>query len=396
MSEFGPGLFKKSALPLLIILVILAGGIFAAASLIESTRISTTIRKEKPLAILFIFELHGKPAVNELFLWFPDKRKAAMMDVPGSMGIILKSMKQMNAVDTVYDPRQPARFVKEIGAYLGIDILGWFIYNEKALSETIDLVEGMPVFLPEQVLPDETSPGISLPGGSSVLDGEKTVQYLAYVCKEDSYAEMVSRRQKFFSSFLARIAKNPQVSSSGQMADLLAGKPSSNFGMAVRKELMKRFSTIDADTIMAQYISGSLKSFEGRILLFPHFDGELARDVIQQTVKALAVSEAQLATKAAVTVEILNGSGVKGIGTKAAELYESFGYRVVSVGNAPRFDFEQTVLYDNDGDKTVAQQAAEIIRCRQFGDPSDLSVARNADITIVIGKDFNGRYCIGK
>jgi len=177
---------------------------------------------------------------------------------------------------------------------------------------------------------------------------------------------------------------------------LIASKPKSNFSLATRVSIFKHLAQIDYDMIITQFISGSFRSFEGRRLLFPYYDGELARDVVSQTAKALGVEENGASQKTVVTIDILNGCGEKGLANTASILFESYGYKVVSVGNAPSFDYAKTIMYDNDGDKAALQQVANIINCRNFGDASVMPGLQKANITIILGKDFNGRYCIGQ
>jgi len=84
----------------------------------------------------------------------------------------------MSSIDTVYDSRNPSKFVKEISDYLKYPIDGWFVYDEASLCQTIDLLEGIQMFIPETVMESDSLKGVSLPGGAVVLDGDKTNQYL--------------------------------------------------------------------------------------------------------------------------------------------------------------------------------------------------------------------------
>lgn len=396
MSELKPGFFKKSLAPLFLILLLIGAGAAVVLKVAEKGVVETVINKNGALSLLFIFETDQKPASNQLLLWYPARGKAALMDIPSSMGIILKSANRMNSIDSIYDHRNPSRYVKEIGEYLKYPIDGWFVFNEKALVSTIDLLEGVQIFVPEPVVYQEGNSAVSLPGGSVRLDGDKALQYLRHAALAESYGEEISRRQSLAVSIFAQLSRKSEFAKDPEGAALLASKPASNYNLSTKKEIFKHLSRIDADTIIMQFISGSFRQFEGRKILFPYYDGELARDVIRQTAKALGTEDTAVVQKAAVTVEILNGSGEKGIATVASMLFESYGYKVVSLGNAPTFNYARTIMYDNEGDKNALQQAAEVIGCRNFGDPSELSGTRKADITIVLGKDFNGRYCVGQ
>ena len=61
---------------------------------------------------------------------------------------------------------------------------------------------------------------------------------------------------------------------------------------------------------------------------------------------------------------------------------------------------EKTVVVSVNGDRTTAEKVAEIILCNEisyepgnyFEDAEDTAL-NNAEIIIILGKDFDGRYC---
>ncbi len=396
MLNVKSGIIKKSAIPLAIILIIsLVGGILVFR-LAQRGIVSAVLRKDQAMGILFIFEKDKKPVSSQLLIWYPSRRKAAIMDIPQSMGIILKSADKMSSIDSVYDRSNPGRFVKEISDYLKFPINGWLVYDETALAKTIDILGGIQIFIPDPVISDSDAKGVSLPGGSVVLDGDKTNQYLQYALSAGDYTEEINRKQKLLMTILSRLSQQANILIKDNGFRLIASQPRSDFSTLTREELFKHFAEIDVDMIITQFISGSFRTFEGRKLLFPYYDGELARDVVEQTAKALGTEDSGTMQKAAVTIEILNGSGEKGIANTASTLFESYGYKVVSVGNAPSFEYAKTIMYDNDGDKNAFKQVADTIACKNFGDAATLPGLRNANITVILGKDFNGRYCVGQ
>jgi anionic cell wall polymer biosynthesis LytR-Cps2A-Psr (LCP) family protein len=396
MNDLQSSLLKRSALPLLAILLVVITGAFFVVQLVQRGMVQAIIKKDQPMGILFIFEKQGKPVSNQLLIWYPSRRKAAIMDIPSSMGIILKSADKMSGIDSVYDSRHPNKFVREISDYLKFPINGWLSYDESRLSRTVDLLGGLQIFIPDPVMNSEGMKDVSLPGGAVLLDGDKVNQYLSYSLAADTYSEEISRKQKMLLSLLSQLAQESNTINKDGNIRLIAKEPHSNFSLQTREELFRHFAQIDVDMIITQFISGSFRTFEGRKLLFPYYDGELARDVVSQTAKALGAEDVGTMQKTAVTIELLNGSGEKGLANTAATLFESYGYQVVSVGNAPSFDYAKTVMYDNDGDKTTFQQVANVINCKNFGDATALPGLRKANITVILGKDFNGRYCVGQ
>jgi hypothetical protein len=129
------------------------------------------------------------------------------------------------------------------------------------------------------------------------------------------------------------------------------------------------------------------------MLLFPHYDGELVKDIVKQSLNALLNADATAIADKVFTIEILNGTSVRGLAQKTAEIFQSFGYEVVSVGNAGQTDIDKTSVIDRYGDKASATTVANVIRCKIVEDEAVPSTSP-ADFVIVLGKDFNGRNCV--
>jgi hypothetical protein len=148
---------------------------------------------------------------------------------------------------------------------------------------------------------------------------------------------------------------------------------------------------LDIDRLVLQRISGTRRAVDGKPLLFPHYDGDLVRDIVKQTLNALATSNASLTDKI-FTLEILNGTPLKGLANRTAEIFQSFGYDVISIGNAETDDHQATVIYDRNANAEAARNLANVIQCRSIStDPAPKS-ASEADFTLILGSDFNGRY----
>ncbi|TXT47187.1 MAG: hypothetical protein FD137_1135 [Spirochaetes bacterium] len=168
----------------------------------------------------------------------------------------------------------------------------------------------------------------------------------------------------------------------------------SNFGSDARKRLFSEISTIDVDAMLLQRITGMYRTVEGQSLFFPFYDGELARDMLKQTLNAMSLSQISSPIGKIYTVEILNGTEQRGLASRTAEIFESFGYDVVAVGNAMNLDYPKTVLIDRHGDKEALQAVGGVIRCENFADANLYKGSIKADYTIILGKDFNGRICV--
>lgn len=93
--------------------------------------------------------------------------------------------------------------------------------------------------------------------------------------------------------------------------------------------------------------------------------------------------------RSSVSIAIQNGSGETGAASTMADILKSFGYKIVSLGNADNFDYENTVIKTkSDKDKFIS-----LLKKDLGGDSytigntsSDLSASSSADIVVIVGK----------
>jgi len=162
--------------------------------------------------------------------------------------------------------------------------------------------------------------------------------------------------------------------------------------------LLKELSQIDAERLVPQRVTGSLRNVDGKDMLFPFYDGQLLKDIVKQTLGGLA-SDGSAAQERVYSLEILNGTRSQGLAKNTSELYQSFGYDVIRVGNAEESELDKTVIIDRIGNATVASSIAQVIQCDNMqtasvdaSNPEDYGTEAIVDFTIILGRDFNGRY----
>ena len=127
----------------------------------------------------------------------------------------------------------------------------------------------------------------------------------------------------------------------------------------------------------------------------------MLQETVQQTLVSLKNKEVVSSEELNVTLELLNGTTRNGLAGRTSQVFKSFGYDVARVGNATTQDYEKTLVIDWTGDISAAQQVANVIQCKNVETRAREAVDAQAatpgvdviDVTIILGKDFDGRYC---
>jgi hypothetical protein len=208
----------------------------------------------------------------------------------------------------------------------------------------------------------------------------------------------VFRRQRFFLGFLQRQIQMSEILKIPSAAKMYYSFFKSNINRNTLMLLFDEFVYIDTDRTNIQTVSGNLREVSGQMLIIPHWDGNLVKEVVRQTVTTLTREVEVHRLEQVITVEVLNGTDVNGLAGRTAETLRNFGYDVISIGNADHSNYENTVIIHRSGDENLVNAFSDIVRCdnirREFlveGEGDLESYDYKADITLLIGRDFSGR-----
>ena len=396
---------NASALLLALIGMLLAASIIFTIVFLRSDPVEESLSGDRVINTLFVIEGEGrspKPLCSYVLMYYPATRRAAVFDIPGSLGLIIQSINRVDRIDTVYDSGKMAPYRNEIGKLLGIDISFSVVISMENLGKITDIIEGVDIFIPSPV--DEYQDGhILFPSGVCTLDGDKAKTYISYELPEENSELPIFRRQRFFMGFIKRLREQNQFLKQPQVAGMFHSLLITGANQRTQARLFDEFAQIDIDRVSVQSVTGNAREVSGQPLIFPHWDGSLIKEIVRQTLGGLVQPAESLHGDRVFTVEVLNGTTTSGLAGRTAELFRGFGYDIISIGNADHSDYDRTTIIDRSGFADMAKAFGEVIRCGniRFDSPDPASAEldinlRNfeyrSDFTLIIGKDFNGRY----
>lgn len=385
--------FDKSTIFLIAIVAVIAIATAVMLASIRTDPVEDAVKESRMINVALILERNGKPVSTGILMYYPGNSRAALLDVPPETGLIIKSLNRVDRIDVLYNPASPKAYLDEVQRLTGAEIDWYLILDEASLSALADTLDGFSIFIPNRVATTINDRPAVLPSGFVVLDGRKTQIYAAYEDPDMPDAEVVAKRQTLYQAILRRLSERSAFIMRDDVYPSISRLFRTNLKGEPLRRLLSELSKLEADRIVLQRLTGAYRSVEGKQLLFPHYDGELVKDIVKQSLNALLNADATAVADKVFTLEILNGTTVRGLAQKAAEIFQSFGYEVVSVGNAPSTDESKTRVIDRYGDRASATTMANLIKCRQVED-ENIPSASPADFVIILGKDFNGRNCV--
>ncbi|GHV87413.1 LytR family transcriptional regulator [Spirochaetia bacterium] len=385
------------------IVFLLAGGIFFTIFALRSDPIEEALSGDRVINTLFIIEKDGKPLSTYVLTYYPATRRAAIFDIPGDLGLIIQRINRVDRIDTVYESQRTISFQKEIANLLGVEINFSVIIKETDLGKVVDLLEGVDIFIPSPVEIYDEGALILFPSGVVRLDGDKARLYITYELPEEDRDVAAFRRQRFFLGLVKRLGEMNEVLKNPQIDPLYQSLLTISMNRHTRIRLFDELTGIDTDRTNIQSVGGNIREVSGQTLLFPYYDGSLIKEIVRQSLGSLTRQVEGSLSERVFTVEVLNGTSTNGLAGRTAELLRGFGYDVISIGNADNTDYERTEIIDRSGYEDVVKIFGDIIRCGNIHPDTSLTDIEldvqnfeiRSDFTLIIGRDFNGRYVSG-
>jgi anionic cell wall polymer biosynthesis LytR-Cps2A-Psr (LCP) family protein len=388
---------NKNSVFLVIIFMILAVTAVVMIFALQTDTVGDMLQNDELIKILIVLEKEGTPICTDVLIYYPVSRRGALFDIPGNTGAIFSSIGRTDRIDQVYVEKGIEVYKSEIQKLTGTSIPFTLEISLEDFSVLADLLGGLRVFVPTAVdYFNIEGERFLLPSGAVTLDGDKIVDYLSYVLPEDTNSDIQDRKQNAIVAFFSALNVNKNTIFTKKVFPFFGERLKSNVDEEGLYKLLSEVSAIDAERLMPQTVLGASRIVEGKTLLFPYYDGQLIKDVFKQTTTALVSASGQVASRVYV-LEIQNGTTVQGLAKNTAAILQGAGYDVLSTINAESNDIESTMIIDHIGNEAEAKVLADFILCEnvvteEIKADDELEADSLVDFTIILGKDFDGRY----
>jgi len=393
---------QRSSVFLIIILLILVGIASYLVVLLRTDFVSESLEKDQVMKILFVLEDENKEAVfTDVLIYYPISKKGALFEIPGNTGAIYESLGRVDRIDSIYKEKGIAVYKSEIEKLIGTDLQFYIKLDIDEFCQFTDLLGGLNVFIPSPVEAEAEDGKLwLLPSGAVTLDGDKIRVYLTYMLSDETEKDVRERHQHVMVSFLEALNRNRGVFFSKKSFLYYQNYFTTNVDSESLLTILSSIADVDTERLAPQTVSGSSRIVDGKDLIFPFYDGELIKESVQKSTTQLTATE-DINSRIYV-LEIQNGTLVQGLARNTAVLLQGVGYDVLNTMNADTSDYEKTVIINHIGNMAAAKSLGDFIHCTNIVDEdvkpesAGLQADTMVDFTIILGRDFNGRYVIDR
>lgn len=391
---------QKGAFFLVIIFLIILSVILFMAVSLRTDAIGERLADDQVIRVLSVMDDGENNVIfSNVLIYYPVSKKAAVVNIPGNTGAIYQSLGRVDRIDKVYEEKGIETYRKEIEKLLGCNIPFHMVFKLNDFIYLTDILNGLRIFNPSPVdTVSESGERWLLPSGAVNFDGDKISTYLKYHIEDENPSDEQERFQNVITAFFSTLHdKRSYIASGNVFSKKVLKLIHVNLDKDDSFRLLGMISEMDAETIVRQTVTGRVRIVDSQKLLFPLNNGEFIKEAVKQSTNMLLSSTGTYASRVYV-LEIKNGTTVQGLAHNTSILFQNASYDVLSAMNADSNDYEKTVIIDHIGNKEIAAMVGDFIHCTNIVEEEvDLSnteseTAADVDFTIILGKDFDGRY----
>ena len=378
----------------------------------ETQKPETTARSTVNVLVVGLDNVEGGSRTDAIAL--------AIFDA-GNKGLRIASIPRDSRV---YIPKRGWDKINHAYVYGGINLLretlvnltgmpiDYFVkVNYKSFPRIVDILGGVDIYVEKRLNYNDYSGKlfINIPAGQQHMDGKTALGYVRF--RHDPLGDIgrVRRQQKFIDTIMKKIKTPAILPRIPAIVTELYDSIDTDLAPLEALKLVQFANSIQPDRIkmfMAPGRTGSSKTISYWILDNHAFSLQLAAklppaenvdDGSSETVELDFTPEpvnmsgfdnekiAQLRDQI-LSIRILNGDGEKGIGKRAAQIFQRIGIEVPYTGNARHYDYRSSsIIYppsDDDSGRQGAMALAELCDERLIQPDK-----RAASLTLILGHD---------
>ncbi|MBQ7543414.1 MAG: LCP family protein [Synergistaceae bacterium] len=284
----------------------------------------------------------------------------------------------------------------------------------KSFPRIVDILGGIDIYVDKRMVYNDYSGKlfINIPAGQQHMNGKTALGYVRF--RHDPLGDIgrVRRQQKFIDIMMKKIKTPTIITKLPAILNEVMDAIDTDLAPLEALKLLQFANSLPPDRIkmfMAPGKTGFSKNVSYWILDNNAFSLQLAAklppadDTLLESTESINLDEREASDSSSgfdnekiaelrdqiMSIRILNGDGEKGIGKRAAQIFQRIGIEVPYTGNARHYDYKaSSIIYPPNGDETVRQSAMALAElCGITNERLVQEDRRATSLTLILGHD---------
>lgn len=320
--------------------------------------------------------------------WDMSSQKLSVVSIPRDTMVRIPGRTGYYRINAAHAFGGPKLTVQTLSEFLGIPLQYYVKINFEGFKQIVDTLGGVTINVEKPMNYDDYAQDlhIHLEPGVQRLNGEQALGYVRF--RDDGLGDValvdenrpiydgrIERQQKFVRALVKEVMQPKTLTKVPALVRDLFDTVDTNIPYTMIPELAMRAMNFENVTVETAVLPGRGQIVNG-----------VAYWVADEYQRQLLIDRFFLG-KHIVTVEVLNGSGIKGAARNAAERLRSEGFDVVGIADARSMDYEKTQIIMKPGLGEAGERLIALLRAENVTQTEYLR-SNNVDATIILGKDY--------
>jgi len=333
----------------------------------------------------------------------PKTQQASLLSIPRDtfVGRNEASATSYNKINALYQTSAD-KILAAVNDLTGLDLQYYVVVDTEALIKLVDAIGGVEYNVPIDMDYDDSSQDlhIHLKAGVQILDGEKAENLVRFrhnnngTSYPSSYGDNDVGRMRTQREFITELAKQTlqakNIVKIKDLIDIAYEYIQTNITISVMKDYVPYAINFNIENIKTGTLPGSNQKING--LWFFKANQTETQELVNQMFETeqLEGEEQQEpednSGNSNIKIEILNGTSISSNLSAVTTMLKQKEYKISKTGNTTASTYT-TIIVNGETEESVAQKIKEVLGVGTVLTTKD--TASKADITIIIGNDFN-------
>ena len=399
---------KKSLLFLLLLLLTIAtyfiygtiknGGGISGFVTTAMGQTQEEIENLEPFSALLLGSSQNMTDTIMIFKYNPQTQNAYLISLPRDTytGYNKAYATASDKINCLYLGGNAQKTLNAVNRVTGLDLKYYVVVDTEALKALVDAIGGVYFDVPINMKYTDKKQDlyINLKAGYQLLDGDKAEQVVRFRHNQDGtsysfeYGDNDTGRMKTQRNFLKAVMKQTltpaNILNIGKFIDIAQTYVKTNIPIDVAKKYIAPAVNFNTDNLETSTIPGVNEKCNG-VWVFIANKLKISEYFNKMDNKVSIVSGVSKEDLSNVKVEILNGSGKIANLTNAKKILESAGLTVLKAEKTNTTQ-KTSIINKNNISEDILTSVKNLLK---IGTISNSDSESTADITIILGKDFN-------
>ena len=352
-----------------------------------------------PFSALLLGSSQNMTDTIMIFKYNPKTQQAYLISIPRDTytGYNKANATASDKINCLYLKGDPNRTLDAVNRITGLDLKYYIIVDTEALKTLVDTVGGVYFDVPIDMKYTDKKQDlyIRLKAGYQLLDGDKAEQLLRFRHNSDGtsysleYGDNDTGRMKTQRNFLKAVMKQSLRPTNflkiGEFIDIAQKYIKTNIPIDVMKQYIAPAVNFNVDNLETGTIPGANEKCNG-VWVFITNKYRTQTYLNEMDTKLSGIDEFSKEELSNIKVEILNGSGLSTNLTKVKTLLTEAGFTISKTGKT-NSTTKTSIINKTEISENIIDSIQVLLETDEVSNST--STESTADITIILGKDFN-------